>query len=137
MMATELSFNNGKTLPVFSAKQLESMNPQILRMRGLDLKEALAAMGHNAQMPRHPETLTQWIVDTQDALLNGGHGAVMEQARPVQGMGAQHHQEPHGRGADTMSESQQDSNRAYSDAQMGARAARDRNSGSSNLLSWN
>jgi hypothetical protein len=88
-------------------------------------------------MPRHPETLAKWIVDTQEALLQGGHGAVMEQARPVHGYGVGFAPEPQGRGVETMSEAQQDNNKAYSDAQMGANAAKARNSGTTNLLSWN
>ena len=85
---------NGKTLPVFTEKNLESMGKEQLKSRGLDLKDLLQSLGEgNHQttgcrvpgamlnaggyyqpMPRHPESLREWILATQQTLLRAGQG---------------------------------------------------------------
>merc|ERR550514_734744 len=66
-MPTEITVN-GKTLPLWTRKQLESMSPQIMRQRGLDIKDAMMLQG---TVPRHKETLCEWILAMQTAVMEG------------------------------------------------------------------
>merc|ERR1719265_400638 len=133
MIATELNLN-GKTLPVFAAKQLESMSPQVSGCAALISRKPSqpSVTMCRCRAIRRLLRSGSW---TPKALLQGGHGAVMEQARPTHGQGAdlqqQRAQQP-----DIMSEAGRECSDAYPDARMGASAARTRNMGSSNILSW-
>merc|ERR1719281_1702449 len=72
MDSTEISIN-GKTLPVFTERNLESMSREVLKNRGLDLKDLMLSMGAvNVSVPRHPEPLRKWILATQETLLSMG-----------------------------------------------------------------
>jgi hypothetical protein len=141
---TEINIQ-GKSLPVFTMKNLESMNAQNLRMRGLDLKDLLVSMGAgDVSMPRHQEGLRDWIIATQNSLLGMGgpvgapqqrkppsqgpmDGGFMEQMRPAQ---------ESRRGGGGYAPSETDDQEAYNAARAGATAARQRNQGSTNILTW-
>jgi hypothetical protein len=138
---TEISMA-GKTVPVFTAKNLESMSPQNLRMRGLDLRDLLQTLGAgDVSMPRHQEALRDWIIATQNSLLGMGGGA--PQAAPQQRMQPQDQMmrpqaEPRGMpaGYAPSETAMTDNEEAYSAARAGAAASRNRNQGSTNILTW-
>jgi hypothetical protein len=144
---TEINIK-GKTLPVFTMKNLESMNQHNLRMRGLDIKDLLVSMGAgDVSMPRHQEALRDWIIATQDSLLGmgGGAGAPQQRMPPSQGqmdhgyMEQQMRPTPESRrgGGFPMSDTAMtDDQEAYSSARATAAAARQRNQGSTNILTW-
>jgi len=138
---------NGKTVPVFTMKNLESMNPQNLRMRGLDLKDLLVSLGMGeVNMPRHQEALRDWILQTQDNLLGAGGGApqgMPQQRMPPQDMGGgfmdQMRPSPDSRrapGGYAPSETVTDDQEAYAAARAGAMASKAKNQGSVNIISW-
>jgi hypothetical protein len=137
----------GKTVPVFTMKNLESMNPQNLRMRGLDLKDMLQAMGAgDVTMPRHQEALRDWIISTQNSLLGMGDGQGAPQQRmppPNQGNGGgfmdQMRPSPESRRGGGYAPSETaytDDQEAYAAARAGAQASKQRNQGSTNIISW-
>lgn len=143
-LPTEININN-KTVPVFTMKNLESMNPQNLRMRGLDLKDLLTSMGAgDVQMPRHQEALRDWIISTQDTLL--GRGAGVSPGAPQQRMPPpgndmfmdQMRPSPDRRGGGyaPSETAMTDDMEAYSAARAGAQASKMRNQGSTNIISW-
>jgi hypothetical protein len=137
----------GKTVPVFTMKNLESMNPQNLRMRGLDLKDLLTALGAGeVNMPRHQEALRDWIISTQGKLLGAGGGApagMPQQRMPHQEMGGgfmdQMRPSPESRRGGGYAPSEtaiNDDQEAYATARAGAMASKQRNQGSTNIISW-
>jgi hypothetical protein len=138
----------GKTVPVFTAKNLESMSPQNLRMRGLDLKDLLTAIGAGeVNMPRHQEALRDWIISTQNSLLGmGGASAAPQQRMPASpgpgygGLADQMRPSPEprrGGGGYAPSETAMtDDQEAFAAARAGAVASRQRNQGSTNILTW-
>jgi hypothetical protein len=144
---TEININN-KTLPVFTMGNLESMNNQNLRMRGLDLKDLLVSMGAgDVNMPRHQEALRDWIIATQNSLLGlGGPVGAPQQRMPPpqqrdQGFMGQMSPGPDprrgGGGGYAPSETAMtDTEEAYNAARAGAAASRQRNQGSTNILTW-
>jgi len=144
---TEISIQ-GKTLPVFTAKNLESMSPQNLRMRGLDLKDLLTSLGAgDVSMPRHQEALRDWIIATQKSLLQMGGGAPMEAPQhrmpPSPGPGGNYMDQmrpsPEARGGGGYAPSETamtDTEEAFMQARAGAAASRQRNQGSTNILTW-
>jgi hypothetical protein len=140
-LPTELTIQ-GKTLPVFTEKNLESMNPKNLRDRGLDLKDMLVSLGAgNVQMPRHQEALRDWILQTQNSLLgvSGGPGAPQQPPSPAPNRGFmdQMRPSPESRGGGyAPSEAVTDDQEAYMAARAGAMASRQRNQGSTNIISW-
>lgn len=150
---------NGKTLPVFTEKNLESMGKEQLKSRGLDLKDLLRSLGaENVSMPRHPESLREWILATQQTLLRagqggppggpGGPGGMQGMQGPV-GMSPYRDgglrsggppppvQPASGRPAYEPSEAATEADEAYMSARAGAMANRQRNmGGSTNILTW-
>lgn len=131
----------GKTLPVFTAKNLESMSPQNLRMRGLDLKDLLQALGAgDVSMPRHQEALRDWIIATQNQLLGMGGGA--PQAAPQQRMPPSDQMRPQAEprgmpaGYAPSETAMTETEEAFAAARAGAAASRNRNNGSTNILTW-
>jgi hypothetical protein len=137
---TEINMG-GKTVPVFTMKNLESMNPQNLRMRGLDLKDVLTAMGAgDVNMPRHQEALRDWIIDTQNRLLGAGPGPGAPQQRmppPQDQFMDQMRPSPESRrGGGYQPSETGDDQEAYAAARAGAQASKLRNQGSSNIISW-
>jgi len=144
-------------VPVFTMKNLESMNPQNLRMRGLDLKDLLVNLGAGeVSMPRHQEALRDWIISTQNSLLGmgDGQGAPQQQMRMPQSPGPgpmgggpmgymgggpmdQMRPSPESRHQGyAPSEALTDGEEAYAAARAGAQASRARNQGSTNILTW-
>jgi hypothetical protein len=143
-LPTELTIQ-GKTLPVFTEKNLESMNPKNLRDRGLDLKDMLASVGaQNVQMPRHQEALRDWILQTQNSLLgvSGGPGAPQQPPSPAPNRGFMDQMRPSpesrggGGGYAQSDAAMTDDQEAYMAARAGAMASRQRNQGSTNIISW-
>ena len=137
---------NGKTVPVFTMKNLESMNQQNLRMRGLDLKDLLASLGAgDVNMPRHQEALRDWIIQTQNSLLGMGGGEAPPQRMPPRqqeqqgGFMDQMRPSPEARGGGGYAPSETamtDAEDAYAAARATAMASKQRNQGSSNIISW-
>jgi hypothetical protein len=149
-MPTEINMA-GKTVPVFTEQNLESMNPQNLRMRGLDLKDLLQSMGGgNVPMPRHKEALRDWILQTQQTLLGmpGGAGGTAEMGGSagmggalspgrMSGAGMGNLASARGAGGYAPSESAMtEDQEAYMAARAGANASRQRNQGSANIFTW-
>jgi hypothetical protein len=144
---TEINIQ-GKTVPVFTMKNLESMNTQNLRMRGLDLRDLLVSMGAGeVHMPRHQEGLRDWIISTQNSLLGlgGPSGAPQQRMPPSAGPmdgGFMDQMRPsaesrRGGGGYAPSETfATDDQEAYNAARAGAAASRQRNQGSTNILTW-
>jgi hypothetical protein len=140
---TEININ-GKTVPVFTMKNLESMNAQNMRMRGLDLKDLLVSMGAGeVSMPRHQEALRDWIISTQNSLLGHSSPGAPQQRMPPSDMGGgfmdqmRPSPEPRRGGGYAPSETAMtDDMEAYSQARAGAMASRQRNQGSTNIISW-
>jgi hypothetical protein len=146
---TEITINN-KSVPVFTMKNLESMNPQNLRMRGLDLKDLLTSMGAGeVVMPRHQEELRDWIISTQNSLLGMGGaapGAPAGQRMPQPSQGRndmfmdQMRPSPESRGPPPgyapSETAYTDAEDAFAAARAGRMASKNRNQGSSNIISW-
>lgn len=137
---------------MFTAKNLESMSPQNLRMRGLDLRDLLQSLGApDVNMPRHQEALRDWILSTQNSLLGlggrapggpapaarmppspgPGGGGMMDQMRPQQDS-----RMAGGGGYAPSETAATDDQEAYMQARAGAMASRARNQGSTNVLTW-
>jgi hypothetical protein len=147
-----------KVLPLWDAKQLESMNPQILRSRALDLKEAA---GVETAVPRHKETLVDWIMKMQaihlDNNMNGGMGGMggppPQQAQqqyqdmgghrgmggasyPPQEMFRNARQPGYPSPAYEPSEAGTEAQSVHLEAREGANRAKARNMGSGNIFTW-
>lgn len=157
-MPTEMTVN-GKTLPLWSRKQLESMSPQIMRMRGLDIKDAMMLTG---TVPRHKETLAEWILAMQTAVMEGVEppqarappavpeygipemgGPIPGMGGPIPGMGQAARMRDQGMrsarsgyGAPSEADSVMTDMTSYSEARTGAMKAKARNMGSGNILTW-
>lgn len=140
---------NGRAFPLFARVQLESMNPRILRTRALNLKEAT---GMDIAVPRHPEMLTDWILDMQSRL-TGANSAPMP-AAPARRADAEYRAAPFAVDDPAMHQKwaalraqpdrritpsecgESDAGSCYSEARSAREASRSRNAGSGNILSW-
>jgi hypothetical protein len=135
---------NGKTLPLYSRKQLESMSPQIMRLRALDIKDAV---GVDMSVPRHKDTLLDWILDMQNTLLEQqGTPFHNESARAAQPDTREQMAAGLSRNAGSQpsnflahpeySQSEAGEVEGYAQTRSDAMRARVRNQGSGNILSW-
>jgi hypothetical protein len=151
-MATEMTVN-GRTLPLWTRKHLESMSPQIMRLRGLDIKDA---MGLQGTVPRHKETLCEWILAMQAAVMEGAElpspaparpsipeGYPVDRGVPPLGqvpapfaMGGSERAAPRSSRAYSEAGSAMTDTTSYEEARTGAMRAKARNQGSGNILSW-
>jgi hypothetical protein len=135
-----------KTLPLFSRKQLDCMSPNIMRQRALDIKDAA---GLDCSVPRHAETLAEWILQTQNDILEyqgrGGMGQVEQQRAQPESRAA-------GRSSQTSNMGNILAHSEYAPSEAGGNQGRDgegyaatrgdamrakvRNQGAGNILSW-
>jgi hypothetical protein len=144
----------GKTLPLWTKKQLEGVNAQTLRLRALDLKDAT---GLDGPVPRHTESLIDWILSLQDNILRS-MGGVQEQQYSQQERQPQYQQRapqqpvwdrklqewvqpqapsPQRDDGYGYQSGDRDRDDVFDSAHRGAREAKSRNQGTANLLSWN
>ena len=130
-----------KTLPLFSRKQLDSMSPTIMRQRALDIKDAA---GLDCSVPRHAETLAEWILQMQNDILEhtgrgGGMSQVGQRAQPesrAAGRSTQQTQMGNILAHPEYEQSEAGPVEGYSTTRGDAMRAKERNRGSGNILSW-
>eukprot|EP00440_Ansanella_granifera_P076475 gb/GFBE01082987.1/.p1 GENE.gb/GFBE01082987.1/~~gb/GFBE01082987.1/.p1 ORF type:complete len:134 (+),score=35.91 gb/GFBE01082987.1/:1-402(+) len=123
-MAAAGSFTfEGKEFPLFTEKQLEGINRESLKQRGLNLRDHVG-QDRLPPMPRQPEALVSWILQTQDILTGGGGaGGGGGSSRPVSSHPQAHY------GGDEIPDDLSEAQQAYVDAKMASEAARARNRG--------
>merc|ERR1719163_641326 len=59
---------NGKTLPKYSRQQLEAMNKEIIRIRAMNIRDAMESL---EVPPPHFGACVEWILAMQDAAETG------------------------------------------------------------------
>merc|ERR1719199_1847102 len=128
---------NGKSIPKYSRAQLEAMNKEILRVRAMNIRDA---MGSLEVPPPHFGARVEWILAMQDAAETG-----MEYQAPVLDRGTLGEEVVHAAQMDRCStpylaDEGRDLYSAQSrrDANRGAQIAKARNMGSeaSSAMNW-
>lgn len=151
MQAPQEVMINGKTLPLWTRKQLDSVSGETLRLRGLDIKDA---MGITGPVPRHKESLVDWVLQHQEMMLEyqDQHGMEPQRAQAAQRdtrgemaagicsnqqqSGVSFYQPADERYQGAASEMGGDDIVSYRESRHGAMAAKARNAGSGNILNW-
>merc|ERR1719421_753738 len=129
---------NGKILPKYSRAQLEAMNKEILRVRAMNIRDAMGSM---EVPPPHFGARVEWILAMQDAAETG-----MDYQAPVLDRGTLGEEVVHAAQMDRCSTpylSENSGRELYSaqsrrDANRGASIAKARNQGSeaSSAMNW-
>merc|ERR1719240_1770298 len=128
---------NGKTLPKYSREQLEAMNKDILRIRAMNIRDAMESL---EVPPPHFGARVEWILAMQEAAESG-----MDYKAPVLDRGTLGEEVVHAAQMDRCSTPYlaDDGRDLYSaqsrrDANRGAQIAKARNQGSeaSSAMNW-
>jgi len=134
----------GKEMPLWRFNQLEMLNKEALRTRVLNIRDTVGA-DQLPPAPRHEEGMRSWILEAQ-CMITGlspeefGTPRMNAQGMPLsRAMSEVSAQDTYqsdagiggGSGAPTSA-----NHMAYREARRGSDVARDRNRGTSNLLSW-
>mmetsp|Transcript_22336 Transcript_22336/g.47629 ORF Transcript_22336/g.47629 Transcript_22336/m.47629 type:complete len:153 (+) Transcript_22336:77-535(+) len=133
----------GKEFPLWTEAQLERLNREALKQKGMNLRDHVGA-DRLAPMPRHPEGLVQWILETQAMLTRSGPpssyaGMASRDVPPTSnssayGAGVARAQngatDSPRAGSVAGSHFDEEAHQAYAESRNGAEAARNRNRGS-------
>eukprot|EP00929_Paragymnodinium_shiwhaense_P092522 TRINITY_DN5245_c0_g1_i1.p1 TRINITY_DN5245_c0_g1~~TRINITY_DN5245_c0_g1_i1.p1 ORF type:complete len:157 (-),score=40.50 TRINITY_DN5245_c0_g1_i1:590-1060(-) len=147
MAAQNCIMFEGKEFPLWTEKQLDSINRAALKSRAMSIRDTIGA-DRLPPLPRHPEAMVAWVLDVQ-SMLSGGKASAggggppsayggrpqgdydddyRGQAAPQQG------RRPGGPGSmcgDSVSgdQSARDAQQAYVDSKVSAMQAKQRNMG--------
>lgn len=156
-MAVVNSFTfEGREFQIWSEDQLGRINREVLKQRAMDIRDHVGS-DRLAPMPHHPEQLREWILKVQEMLMGSGGGGGGERSAPSasrssgggrsnaggggepaergdygppSGGRGEYGPPSGGRGESRPETPASDAGKAFNEANVGLRAAQERNRGS-------